>query len=427
MPDPLRIAFVSMHTSPADLPGSGDAGGMNVVEHHQALALARLGHRVDLITRRSDPAQPDLVELSEGVRLLHLPAGPPERLAKSLIDAHIEEFSAGLAALDGGYHVLHSHHWMSGVAALPVARAWGVPHVQSFHSVAALPGSALSEGEPPESPARVPGERLVATESDAVIAISAAEARTVVERCGADPDRVVIVPPGVDRTIFRADSPPVETPAPSVEPAGRPLVEFSPALVEPVEPPRSTPSTNPRGYLLYAARLQPLKGPDLAIGALAEVPAELRPDLLIAGDVSADFAAYQADLHALVEAHGLGEVIHFIGPQPREELAELMRGARIVLVPSHSETFGLIALEAESCGTPVIASAAGGLREAVVHGETGQLMDSRQPEDWGTAITRLLAKPQRLARMGVVAQIHARRFDWEVTALLLERHYREVL
>ena len=434
MPEPLRIAFVSMHTSPADLPGSGDAGGMNVVEHHQALGLAQLGHRVDLITRRSDPGQPDLVELSDGVRLLHLPAGPPERLAKSLIDAHIEEFSAGLAALGGGYDVLHSHHWMSGVAALPVARAWGVPHVQSFHSVAALPGSALSEGEPPESPARVPGERLVATESDAVIAISAAEARTVVERCGADPDRVVIVPPGVDRSIFHPGSPPlvelVETHPSPTQPAGPPLVEpvETPApLVELVETPPSTPSTNPRGYLLYAARLQPLKGPDLAIGALAEVPAELRPDLLIAGDVSADFAAYQADLHALVEAHGLGEVIHFIGPQPRVELAELMRGARIVLVPSHSETFGLIALEAESCGTPVIASAAGGLREAVVHGETGQLMDSRQPEDWGTAITRLLAKPQRLARMGVVAQIHARRFDWEVTALLLERHYREVL
>lgn len=403
MPDPLHIAFVSMHTSPADLPGSGDAGGMNVVEHHQSRALAQLGHRVDLITRRSDPAQPDLVELSDGVRLLHLPAGPPERLAKSLIDAHIEEFSAGLAGLDGGYDVLHSHHWMSGVAALPVARAWGVPHVQSFHSVAALPGSALSEGEPPESPARVPGERLVATESDAVIAISAAEARTVVERCGADPDRVAIVPPGVDRALFHPGSPP---------------------LVELVETPPSTPSANPRGYLLYAARLQPLKGPDLAIGALAEVPVELRPDLLIAGDVSADFAAYEADLHALVAAHGLGDAVHFIGPQPREKLAALMRGARIVLVPSHSETFGLIALEAESCGTPVIASAAGGLREAVVHGETGQLMDSRQPEDWGTAITRLLAKPQRLARMGVVAQIHARRFNWEWTARLLELHYR---
>ncbi|MFT3971065.1 MAG: glycosyltransferase [Micropruina sp.] len=480
MPDPLHIAFVSMHTSPADLPGSGDAGGMNVVERHQALALARLGHRVDLITRRSDPAQPDLVELSDGVRLVHLPAGPPERLAKSLIDAHIDEFSAGLAGLDLRYDVLHSHHWMSGVAALPVARAWGVPHVQSFHSVAALPGSALSEGEPPESPARVPGERLVATESDAVIAISAAEARTVVERCGADPDRVVIVPPGVDRTIFHANPPPFEPPSLRhavtrlVEPVTAPLAELAetpsaeptdvlveapatPATATPVEPfeirlmepaattsvgPAATPpagptsvelvetgavTTNPRGYLLYAARLQPLKGPDLAIGALAEVPVELRPDLLIAGDVSADFADYQADLFALVEAHGLSDAVHFIGPQPREKLSALMRGARIVLVPSHSETFGLIALEAESCGTPVIASAAGGLREAVVHGETGQLMDSRQPEDWGTAITRLLAKPQRLERMGVVAQIHARRFDWDWTARLLELHYRELL
>lgn len=405
MTGPLHIAFVSMHTSPADLPGSGDAGGMNVVEYHQAFALAALGHRVDLITRRSDPGQPDVVELSDAVRLRHLPGGPAQPLAKSLIDAHIEEFSAGLAALDVRYDVLHSHHWMSGVAALPVARAWGVPHVQSFHSVAALPGSALSEGEPPESPARVPGERLAATESDAVIAISAAEARTVVERCGADPDRVVIVPPGVDRTIFHADNP----------------------LLELAEAPVSTGVANPRGYLLYAARLQPLKGPDLAIGALAEVPAELRPDLLIAGDVSVDFAAYEAELHALVEAHELTGSVHFIGPQPRERLAALMRGARIVLVPSHSETFGLIALEAESCGTPVIASAAGGLREAVVHGETGQLMDSRQPEDWGTAITRLLAKPRRLARMGIVAQIHARRFNWDWTARLLELHYRELL
>ncbi|MFT4216994.1 MAG: glycosyltransferase [Micropruina sp.] len=417
MPDPLHIAFVSMHTSPADLPGSGDAGGMNVVEYHQAFALARLGHGVDLITRRSDPAQPDVVELSDAVRLIHLPAGPPERLAKSLIDAHIGEFAAGLTGLSAGYDVLHSHHWMSGVAALPVARLREVPHIQSFHSVAALPGSALSEGEPPESPARVPGERLVASESDAVIAISAAEARTVVERCGADPDRVMIVPPGVDRTIFHA-----EAPTPSVERA-----QTTGLLAELVETPESTPSTNPRGYLLYAARLQPLKGPDLAIKALAEVPAELRPDLLIAGDVSADFAAYEADLHALVDAQGLGDAVHFIGPQPREQLAGLMRGARIVLVPSHSETFGLIALEAESCGTPVIASAAGGLREAVVHGETGQLMDSRQPEDWGTAITRLLAKPERLARMGVVAQIHARRFDWDWTARLLDLHYRELL
>lgn len=426
MSSPLRIAFVSMHTSPADRPGSGDAGGMNVVEYHQAFALTALGHTVEMITRRSSPDAPDVVELGDGVRLRHLDAGPCERLAKSLIDAHIEEFSAGLAGLER-YDVLHSHHWMSGVAALPVARAWGVPHVQSFHSVAALPGSALSEGEPPESPARVPGEALVATASDLVIAISAAEARTVVERCGADADRVVIVPPGVDRAVFHAGTPLVEHP-PLVEPSPLvELVETSPDRISTSSINDGASSTSESGYLLYAARLQPLKGPDLAIGALAEVPAALRPELLIAGDVSVDFAAYEAELHALVAAHRLESKVRFIGPQSRERLAELMRGASIVLVPSHSETFGLIALEAESCGTPVIASAAGGLREAVVHGETGQLMDSRQPQDWGTAITRLLARPEVLHRMGTVAQIHARRFSWDVTALLLDLHYRRLL
>jgi D-inositol-3-phosphate glycosyltransferase len=395
---PLNIAFISLHTSPADMPGSGDAGGMNVVERHQAFALAALGHRVELITRRSNRDIPEVVELADRVTLRQVVAGPQERLAKSLIDAHIPEFEAGLRAL-APPDIVHSHHWMSGVAALPVARHWGIPHVQSFHSVAALPGSALSDGEPPESPARVPGERLVATESDAVIAISAAEARTVVERCGGDPARVSIVSPGVDGALFHAR-------------AGETI---------------ATPSRNPRGYLLYAARLQPLKGPDLAIGALAEVPTELRPDLLIAGDVSVDFAAYEAEVVRMVTRLGLQDYVHFVGPQQRESLAALMRGARIVLVPSHSETFGLIALESASCGTPVIASAAGGLREAVVHGETGQLMDSRQAEDWGTAITRLLAKPAVLERMGMVSQIHARRFNWELVARLLEDHYRALI
>lgn len=240
MTAPLHIAFVSMHTSPADLPGSGDAGGMNVVEYHQAFAAGRAGSpgRPDHPAQRQ-PSTWWSCRTPSGC--CTCPAAPPSRWRRgNPIDAHIEEFSAGLAALGVRYDVLHSHHWMSGVAALPVARAWGVPHVQSFHSVAALPGSALSEGEPPESPARVPGERLVATESDAVIAISAAEARTVVERCGADPERVVIVPPGVDRGIFHGGDGPA---------------------------PGTIGVVNPRGYLLYAARLQPLKGPDLARSA----------------------------------------------------------------------------------------------------------------------------------------------------------------
>ena len=151
---PLRIAFVSLHTSPATQPGSGDAGGLNVVERAQADALADLGHHVELITRRTAPDAPDVVELAPRVLLRHLDAGPPTPLPKSEIDAHIDEFSAGFGEL-GPYDIVHSHHWMSGVAALPHTRAWGIPHVQSYHSVAALPGSPLAVGvETPNRPAR---------------------------------------------------------------------------------------------------------------------------------------------------------------------------------------------------------------------------------------------------------------------------------
>jgi D-inositol-3-phosphate glycosyltransferase len=400
----LNITFVSMHTSPATMPGTGDAGGMNVVERAQAEALAALGHRVELVTRRSHPDDPDTVELYPGVTLRHLDAGPPTPLAKSLIDDHIEQFSAGLAALEPS-DVIHSHHWMSGVAALPVAAKWGVPHVQSYHSVAAPMGSPLSAGEPPESPRRVPGEAAVARGSQAVVAISAAEAQTVIDRCGADSDRVSIVSPGVRQDQFR----PL---APGEERWGWPA---------------TNPQAWPHGYVLVAARLEPLKGPDLAIQALAHVDPEIRPHLVVAGGASDAFRSYEQSLHTMVTELGLASNVTFISAQPRPELARLLRGARVVLVPSHSETFGLIALEAAASGTPVVAAAAGGLREAVAHGVTGQLMDSRRPEDWALALTRLLMVPGLLERMSLVSRVHARRFDWAFAALRLSAIYEGLL
>lgn len=378
---------------------------MNVVERCQADALARLGHRVELVTRRSHPDDPDEVELMPGVVLHHVDAGPRTPLAKSAIDGHIDEFSEGLATHCGPADIIHSHHWMSGVAALPVARAWGVPHVQSFHSVAAPPGSPLSAGEPPESPRRVPGEALVARESQAVVAISAAEAQTVIDRCGADAERVQIVSPGVDRELFH------------------PLLPDEPRWGWPAGNPERWPS----GYVLVAARLEPLKGPDLAIQALANLDPEIRPHLVVAGDASAAFASYERELHAMVAESGLADQVTFLGAQPRPELARLLRGARVVLVPSHSETFGLIALEAAASGTPVIAASAGGLRESVAHGVTGQLMDSRRGEDWALALTRLLMVPGLLERMGKVSRVHARRFDWGWTAQRLVAVYRGLL
>lgn len=397
----LKLLFVSMHTSPAEAPGAGDAGGMNVVESAQARALADLGHTVELVTRRTSPDQPDLEELADRVWLRHLDAGPARPLAKSEIDAHIDEFAAGLERLPRP-DLVHSHHWMSGMAALDAAAAWGVPHVQSYHSVAALPGSPLSDGEPPESPGRVAGEALLARRSDAIVAVSTAEARTVVERCGADPARVLVIPPGVDLDEFRPAAPSEERPA--------------------------CPWCGSRaGYVLMAARLQPLKGADLAIRALAQVPVGMRPDLMIAGDISADFADYRTEVERLIEGLGMRDHVHFVGAQSRPDLARLMRHSQALLVPSHSETFGLVALEGAASGVPVLASSTGGLREVVVHEETGYLMHDREPSSWGTTLIRLLVDEPLRQRMGTIARIHARRFAWPDIAARLASSYEGLI
>lgn len=397
---PLRLLFVSMHTSPADAPGAGDAGGMNVVELHQARALADLGHTVEIVTRRSAVDQPDSEELQPGVLLRHVAAGPTAPLAKSEIDAHIGEFAAGLATLRAP-DLVQSHHWMSGVAALDVAAGWGVPHVQSFHSVAALPGSPLSEGEPPESPARVDGEALLARRSDAIITVSTAEARTVIERGGAEPDRVLVIPPGVDLDVFR----------PAAASDDRPACPWCGSQA---------------GYLLMAARLQPLKGADLAIRALAQVPAHMRPDLMIAGDISVDFADYRAEVERLIDDLGMHSHVHFVGAQSRPDLGRLMRHSQALLVPSHSETFGLVALEGAASGVPVLASSTGGLREVVVHEETGYLMHDREPSSWGTTLIRLLVDEPLRQRMGTIARVHARRYAWPDIAARLSAVYADL-
>lgn len=376
----LRIACVSLHTSPTDLPGTGDAGGMNVVELNQALALGRHGQRVDLITRRADPSLPDTTEIGPGVTVRLLSAGPAEPMAKSAQEAVIDDFRAQLTAL-APYDAIISQHWMSGVAALPVAKQWGVPHLQSYHSIAAPVGADLSEGEPPESPGREAGERLLARDSDAIITISRAEARTVIHRLGADPGKVHVVPPGVDHTVF----------VPATERAAPP-------------------------YVAFAARLQPLKAPDLAVRALAEVSAAIRPELHIAGDTSQDFAAYRAELEQLIDDVGVREHVRFVGSFDRPGLAEFFGRATLTIVPSYSETFGLVALESAACATPVIANATGGLVESVADDVSGVLLHSRDPKAWGAEIERLLTDRAAWTELARGARRHAATFGWEASA-----------
>jgi D-inositol-3-phosphate glycosyltransferase len=369
---------------------------MNVVVRHQAEAMAALGHTVEILTRRSSPDMPAARRLGRGVTLRFLDAGPLRSVPKGDHEGFIDEFRNRAAVL-GPWDVIHSHHWFSGMAMLPLARSLGVPHVQSFHSIAADAATPLSEGERPESGGRMAGEAWLARESDAVVAISAAEADTVVQRLGGATERISVVHPGVDGTLFH---PGTRTP-----PAGG----------------------SERGYAVVAGRLQPLKGLDLAIEAIAAVPEHLRPELVIAGDASADYDGYIDELTRLAARHGISDGVRFVGPRSRVDLAELFRGARVVLVPSHSETFGLVALEAAASGVPVVAQGTGGLREAVLSGDTGLIIESRAPRDWADALTQVLGNPELARRLSLAARARAEAFDWPRSAGALLDVYRSLL
>lgn len=402
----LRIAAISLHTSPLEEPGGADAGGMNVVVLEQSLALARLGHRVDLFTRRSNPDAPPVVEIAEGVRLFHLDAGPAEPLAKSAMEQAITPFRQALhevlTAADGsstgpetGWDLIHSHHWFSGAAALPLARELGIPHLQSFHSVAAPEGSStLDAGEPAESAGRIPGEQFVATGSDLVVAVSEAEARTIGERYGVPGARLTVVRPGVDVSRFH--------PCPDVA------------------------ERRERPTLLFTARLQPLKGPDLALEVLAHLDPELGARLLLAGGASQDFADYAEQLREQARELGVEDRVDFAGSLGRDELAETMRCAGALLLTSWSETFGLVALEAQASGTPVLAwRCAGGVQEAV--GPDGLVLDSRDPDVWAEALQSLLHDPDRYGEAIRSARDFAATRTWETTAETLAAQYARLM
>ena len=401
----LDIGFVMLHTSPLDVPGTKDAGGMNVVVRAQADALVRAGHRVRIFTRRSAPGLAARERLASGLEVVHLTAGPERLLAKGDHEGVIAEFSAALAAALAAdpADVLHAEHWFSGVAALPVARAAGIPLAVSYHSIAAPHDSPLTEGERPESPGRLAGERELAAAADLVIAVSEAERATVLDRLGGDPGRVLVVPLGVDTRLFH----PCETPE--------------------CEDRRAWFARGGRPEVLVVGRLHPLKGFDLAIAAVAAIPEDRRPVLRIVGSSPPDGDDYVRGLHRAIEDSGMISTTAFDGALRRSELAERFRAASLVVVPSHSETFGLVALEAAASGVPVVARAAGGLREAVVDGVTGTLVTGDDPARWAAAIAHLLADPELADRMGAAAREHALARSWEASAGKHVDAYRALL
>ncbi len=403
---PRRIAMVSMHTSPADLPGRGDAGGMNVSILALASALAARGVEVDLLTRAD--REPVDRELADGVSLRSLAAGPPSPIPKgSLVDV-ADEFGEAVATLVGRraprYDLLHAHYWLSGLATLPVAIELGLPFVQSFHTLAAMKNRELGEGETPEPEGRLRGEGFLVTQADAIVAGSSAEVTTLIDDLHSAPDRLWVIPPGVDTELF---SPGRARNAAAVR-------EFLGLEAD-------------RPLLVMAGRIQPLKDQELAVRVLAQVHASRgwAPLLVIAGEASDQ--AYRARLEAVAADLGVASDVRFVGALDREILADLLAAAELTLMTSRSETFGLVALESAASGTPVVGYRGTGLVDSISDGESGVLVATRDAFDWAAVVVSLLGDAPRLARLGASARGHAEGFTWATAAASLLAVYENLV
>ncbi|HEX3336669.1 MAG TPA: D-inositol-3-phosphate glycosyltransferase [Jatrophihabitans sp.] len=405
-----RVAMLSVHTSPLDAPGGGDAGGMNVYIVETAKQLAERGVEVEIFTRATSSDQPAVVTLCPRVHVRHVTAGPFEGLAKNDLPAQLCAFTAGVMRAEvhhepGWYDVIHSHYWLSGHVGWLARERWGVPLVHSAHTLAKVKNALLAEGDDPEPKSRVIGEEQVVAEADRLIASTADEADQLIDLYGADPDAVRTVAPGVDLDLF--------TPGSSAA-ARRRLGLREDAL-----------------NLLFVGRIQPLKAPDVLLHAAAilEQDPELagRLQVVVLGAPSGSGLVHPRHLESLCAELGLAEVVQFRPPVAREVVADYYRAADLTVVPSHNESFGLVALESQACGTPVVAAAVGGLPTAVADDVSGVLVDGHVPQQWAKVLADLLRTPSALNRLSRGARRHAERFSWDRTAEGLLVAYSEAV
>jgi len=402
---PRRVAVLSVHTSPLDQPGTGDAGGMNVYVVETSKQLAARGVEVEIFTRATRSALPPSVELAPGVTVRHVTAGPFEGLSKTDLPAQLCAVTSGVlraeAAQDPGhYDVVHSHYWLSGQVGWLASERWGVPLVHTAHTLAKVKNLALADGDSPEPLGRVIGEEQVVAASDRLVANTDAEALQLVELYGADAGRVVPVAPGVDLEHFR----------PGEAGSSRALVGVPPDAV----------------LLLFVGRLQPLKAPDVLLRAAARL-VQQRPDLrdrLVVGVLGGPSGSEPDWLPRLAADLGIADLVRFEAPSDADRLRAWYRAADVVAVPSHNESFGLVALEAQACGTPVVATDVGGLRTTVRDGVSGLLVPGHGEQAWAAALWRAC---ERRATLSTGAVGHAQAFSWAATADGLLATYRSAL
>ncbi len=402
------LAVLSMHTSPLAQAGTGDGGGMNVYVRELSAALARSGVRCEVFTRADDQSLPATVAVEPNVRVHHVPAGPLGPVAKEQLADLVDEWAGGVAArltglaVDGlGVDAIHAHYWLSGVAGHTLKHELDVPLISTFHTLDRVRAEAsVEEVSAAEPQRRALAEQAIIGCSDIVLASCTVEAEQLTELYGADPDRLTIVAPGVDHAFF----------APGEKARARRAMGF-----DPVDP-----------LMLFVGRIQPLKGLTVAVEALAHVvavPGLARTTLVVIGGPSGPRGEEElAEVQRRVRASGLEGRVQMLPPQPHHLLSTSLRAADVAVVPSRSESFGLVALEAAACGVPVVAAAVGGLTTLVEHGRTGFLVEGRDPTRFAAHLAPLLADRTGLAAaMGAAGAARAARYTWSDAAARLRK------
>jgi D-inositol-3-phosphate glycosyltransferase len=398
-----RLAVLSLHTSPLAQPGAGDSGGMNVYVRELVSALAQAGVTSDVYTRRWSDDLPEVVEVEPGFRVVHVPAGPVD-LPKEALPEVVDQFADGvldhLVTSDDlwGVDALHANYWLSGVAGHRLKHELDLPLVSTFHTLARVKAET-GDAEPQR---RVDAETAVIGCSDAILANCPAEAAQLERLYGADPARIEIVPPGVVHAFFSpGDRAGARSALPQLGPLDGPM-------------------------LLFVGRIQPLKGLDVAVRALAELDDSSAVLVVVGGASGVDGRHEVERIEKLAASLGVSERVRFAAPQPHHMLSSFYRAADVVLVPSRSESFGLVALEAAACGTPVVAAAVGGLRTLVDHGRTGFLVEGRDPRVFAAYADQILTNPTLAAVLSAQAAHRARDFTWSTAAGRLRRIYSDL-
>ena len=407
----MRIALLSIHTSPLDQPGTGDAGGMNVYIVETAKRLAQSGIEIDIFTRATTSHLAPTVDLVPGVKVVHITAGPFEGLLKNDLPGQLCAVTAGVlrteaSKAEGYYDLIHSHYWLSGQVGWLASERWRVPLVHTMHTMGKVKNLELAAGDKAEPEMRLIGEQQVVDVAQRLVANTEVEAQELTKFYQADPHKIDVVNPGVDLELF---SPGSQTKA--RKKLGIPL---------------------DASMLLFVGRIQPLKAPDILMRAAAELISmrpELRSSLLvvICGGVSGTGADHPEALRDLASDLGLLDLIRFEPPSSREELVTWYRAADLTVVPSYSESFGLVAIESQACGTPVVASAVGGLKTAVADGVSGRLIQGHNPIAFSHVLNQLLMNPTLRAELSAGSRMHAAAFGWENTTSGLINSYELAL